>query len=157
MKKIKIDLVNDSEVAEAAAIIDANELFKRYEFCGKEAEILFGREMKKEGNYFYKAMLEDQMAGVAWVANNGAFLRSSYLRLIAIHPRHQGCGVGEALVKAYEKDRPHPHGVFLLVTKDNLPARKFYEKMGYRHIGDLPNYIKNGIDEAIYFKDQDQI
>ena len=37
-------------------------------------------------------------------------------------------------------------------TTDNVGARRFYERHGYRHVGDLPGLARPGIDEALYWK-----
>jgi ribosomal protein S18 acetylase RimI-like enzyme len=40
----------------------------------------------------------------------------------------------------------------LLATTDNTDARHFYERHGYRHVGDLPGLARAGLDEALYWK-----
>jgi ribosomal protein S18 acetylase RimI-like enzyme len=42
--------------------------------------------------------------------------------------------------------------LYLLVTTDNLRARAFYERHGYRHVGDLPGLVWPDLDEALYHK-----
>jgi RimJ/RimL family protein N-acetyltransferase len=42
--------------------------------------------------------------------------------------------------------------LYLLATTDNLGARRFYERHGYRHVGDLPDLVWPGLDEALYHK-----
>jgi ribosomal protein S18 acetylase RimI-like enzyme len=39
-----------------------------------------------------------------------------------------------------------------LVTSDNVRARRFYERHGYRKVGELPELVHPGIDEALYHK-----
>jgi ribosomal protein S18 acetylase RimI-like enzyme len=39
-----------------------------------------------------------------------------------------------------------------LVTKSNRRARAFYERHGYKHVGDLPGFVRPTIDETLYLK-----
>ena len=42
--------------------------------------------------------------------------------------------------------------VFLLVSEWNTRAQRFYERRGYRRIGDVPDYVRVGITEVLYRK-----
>jgi len=42
--------------------------------------------------------------------------------------------------------------MFLLVSDFNKRAQKFYKNLGYMEVGRIPDYIKEGITELIYFK-----
>ena len=42
--------------------------------------------------------------------------------------------------------------LYLLATTDNFAARRFYERHGYRHVGDLPGLVVPDLDEALYHK-----
>jgi hypothetical protein len=44
------------------------------------------------------------------------------------------------------------HHVFLLVTDSNSSAQRFYRRLGYTHIGAIPDYVVPGITELIFFK-----
>jgi ribosomal protein S18 acetylase RimI-like enzyme len=78
---------------------------------------------------------------------------AAYLRLLLVTPAHQGRGLGEALLRAAEaRARAAANEMVLLVTADNLGARRFYERAGYRHVGDLPSFTAPGLDEALYHK-----
>lgn len=93
-----------------------------------------------------------QLLGFSWVMPKGAFGRSAYLRLLAIHPDHHRCGLGLALMRHNEQLTLSPNGLCLLVTSTNTAARQFYERLDYQQVGLLPSYVKPGIDECLYLK-----
>ncbi len=68
-------------------------------------------------------------------------------------PEAQGRGVGTLLMDAAEDEifRAGPN-VFLLVTATNTRAQRFYERRGYRRIGEIADYIQPGITEVLYRK-----
>ena len=42
--------------------------------------------------------------------------------------------------------------VFLVTTTVNEGAVKFYQKIGYKIIGTIPDFVKKGLDEFIFWK-----
>jgi len=97
---------------------------------------------------------EDAQAveGFAWFVTKAAFARSGYLRLIAVHPSAHGNGVGRALLEQIEAQHLSPAGIVLLTSSHNHSAQRFYETLGYQKVGLLPDYVKPGLHECIYFK-----
>ncbi len=62
-----------------------------------------------------------------------------YLDSLAVWPEYRHCGIGRALLKAGIANAAaagKPAG--LLVDKENAGARKMYEAMGFRKVGDRP-------------------
>lgn len=62
-----------------------------------------------------------------------------YLDSLAVWPEYRHCGIGRALLKAGMANAAaagKPAG--LLVDKENIGARKMYEAMGFRKVGDRP-------------------
>jgi ribosomal protein S18 acetylase RimI-like enzyme len=90
--------------------------------------------------------------GFAWFVPRGTFDRSGYLRLLAVDARHRRAGVGARLMEALESRFLAPGGITLLVTSTNAPARAFYESRGYVHRGDLPDYVRPGVTECLYYR-----
>jgi ribosomal protein S18 acetylase RimI-like enzyme len=87
--------------------------------------------------------------GVCWVMPSAAF-GHAYLRLIALVPDAQGAGWGGKLMDCAEAEaRKNERHLFLLVTKDNDGARRFYARRGYVETGVLPGYVREGVDEVI--------
>ncbi len=83
----------------------------------------------------------------------GTFGHSGYVWAIGVAPEAQGRGVGARLMDAAEAEifRRGPN-VFLLVAAFNSGAQRFYERRGYRRIGEIPDYARKGITEILYRK-----
>ncbi len=65
--------------------------------------------------------------------------KTMYLDQIVVAPEHWGSDVARVLVD--EAKRLSPRGADLLVNKDNFRAIKFYEKHGFRYVGEDKNPV----------------
>lgn len=100
-----------------------------------------------------RAPMEGQAVGLAWVIATRAFAGAAYLRLLLVDEAHHGRGIGGWLLERSEEEaRAWANHLYLLATTDNAPARRFYERRGYRYVGDLPELARPGVDEALYHK-----
>lgn len=91
--------------------------------------------------------------GLAWLIRTRILNFGAYLRLLLVGESYLGRGLGERLLRAAEaRLSDGSNHLYLLVTRDNSGARRFYERHGYRHVGDLPELVLPGIDEALYHK-----
>ncbi len=92
-------------------------------------------------------------SGFAWVIPSRILTGAAYLRLLLVHGERQRTGLGSRLlVEAEAGARRWANHLVLLVTTDNADARRFYERHGYRHVGDLPGFAVPALDEALYQK-----
>ncbi|MGW4564205.1 N-acetyltransferase family protein [Streptomyces sp. NPDC004561] len=67
------------------------------------------------------------------------------LYAIYVNPAHIGGGVGRTLLERAEgQRRDHPR-MLLWVVKDNAPARRFYERAGYRPDGAEEPFVVDGV------------
>jgi GNAT superfamily N-acetyltransferase len=90
--------------------------------------------------------------GMAWLTfAPGVLNGAAYLRLLLVASPGEGRGA-ELLEATEEEARTRARHLYLLVTKDNAGARRFYERHGYRHVGDLPALVWPDLDEALYHK-----
>lgn len=106
----------------------------------------------EQGNLFV-AMVQDVCTGFMFYITNGAFHSFPYLHLIAVKEEYRGKGIGKQLVKYFEKisDR----GKFFLAVADfNLNAKRFYESIGYRQVGEISGLYREGITEYIMMKEK---
>ena len=91
--------------------------------------------------------------GLAWVIVSRILTGAAYLRLLLVADGRQRRGLGGRLLAAAESEaRTAANHLLLLVTTGNVGARRFYERRGYRHVGDLPGLARPGLDEALYQK-----
>jgi GNAT superfamily N-acetyltransferase len=90
---------------------------------------------------------------MAWIVPSRILTEAAYLRLLLVGEERQRAGVGAGLLAAAETAaREVANHLVLLATTDNAGARRFYERHGYRHVGDLPGLARPGLDEALYWK-----
>jgi RimJ/RimL family protein N-acetyltransferase len=117
--------------------------------------------LAEEAGWFarlYAAILDgDAVASVA--AENGRAVGSCVIQRrerhvetraigslgLLVGPDHRGKGVGSKLiVDAIARSRGTFEVIVLTVRADNLPARKLYERVGFRNFGALPHGFRRG-------------
>lgn len=98
------------------------------------------------------AEIEGRAVGFAHLLLKGGFGRSGYLKLLSVDEAARTRGVGAALMAEAESRLLRPNGLFLLCTHTNAVARRFYERLGYRQVGEVPDYLTPGLAEVIYFR-----
>jgi ribosomal protein S18 acetylase RimI-like enzyme len=91
--------------------------------------------------------------GLAWCLREGAFGRSTYLRILGVQASHTGLGIGATLLARAEQIAAETtDALFLLVSDFNVEAQRFYQRQGYRQIGAIPGYVLPDVTELIYWK-----
>lgn len=92
-------------------------------------------------------------AGRTVVAYGGMWLMvdEAHITTFAVHPGWRRQGIGERLLLAFldlAVDR-HAHEATLEVRLSNLPARRLYEKFGFRPVGLRPHYYSDDNEDAL--------
>jgi len=97
------------------------------------------------------ARLEGEIIGVLILHLSGPL--NGYIQTIAVHPDWRQRGLGRQMM-AFAEDRifRQSPNVFLCVTAFNMRALKFYEALGYRRAGELPDYLAKGFAEILMRK-----
>ena len=75
----------------------------------------------------------------------------AHITTFAVHPAWRRQGIGERLLIAFldlALDR-HAHEATLEVRLSNLPARRLYEKYGFRPVGLRPRYYTDDNEDAL--------
>lgn len=111
-------------------------------------------EALKERDQLVVALDGGDPLGLAWVITTRALDRAAYLRLLLVAEGQQSRGLGAALLADAER-RARASGcrhLVLLVTTANRRARTFYAGHGYRHVGNLPGFVRPGTGESLYVK-----
>ena len=77
----------------------------------------------------------------------------SYISLLCIAPEYQRKGVGGKLLKhAEDHIFTYDHNIMLYATSFNHSAISFYEKNGYKKVGEITDYNYTGHHEYMYRK-----
>jgi GNAT superfamily N-acetyltransferase len=100
------------------------------------------------------ALEDGEPLGLAWVITTRALDHAAYLRLLLVAEGQRSHGLGAALLADAER-RARASGcrhLVLLVTTANRRARTFYARHGYRHVGNLPGFVRPAIGESLYVK-----
>jgi GNAT superfamily N-acetyltransferase len=104
------------------------------------------------GDLILVSRQSEDLQGFAWVSFGPRILNgAAYLRLLLVASPGQGEGT-RLLLAVEEAARTFANHLYLLATTDNVGARRFYALHGYRHVGDLPDLVVPGLDEALYHK-----
>jgi ribosomal-protein-alanine N-acetyltransferase len=103
-------------------------------------------------------------AGEVWVARHGGIARGfvilvlqgafvGYIQIVCVAADARSSGIGSRLVRFAEERifRQFPN-VFLCVSSINPRARQLYERLGYRLVGELDDYLVRGYSEFLMRK-----
>jgi [ribosomal protein S18]-alanine N-acetyltransferase len=113
-----------------------------------EASLRIVRDPTRE---VYVARDGREIVGFVILCMTGAFI--GYVQTICIHPDRRGQGHGSRLVEFAEQRilRESPN-IFMCVSSFNHEARRLYERLGYRVVGELTDYIVQGHSEILLRK-----
>ncbi len=136
-----------------ATLMAASPLLRRYGVTQEAALAALERAWGAGDLLLAARAAEEPPVGLAWVITSPMLAGAAYLRLLLVAESTQGSGLGARLLAAAEGGaRERANHMFLLVAADNAGARRFYERWGYRHVGDLPEHAVAAIHEALYHK-----
>ena len=117
---------------------------------GLTAEQIFQR-LTNPAREVHVAELEHQAVGVLVLHLDGPL--NGYVQTVATHSGWRGRGLGTRLMSFAEERifRQSPN-VFLCVSSFNHRAQKFYERLGYESVGELPDFLVPGHSEILLRK-----
>jgi GNAT superfamily N-acetyltransferase len=131
----------------------ASPLLERYGTTRRTALVALRRGRASGDRVIVAAAPDGRLVGMAWVLPSRILTGAAYLRLLLVVEGRQEAGAGAALLAAAEAAaRAVANHLALLASTGNARARRFYERHGYRHVGDLPGLARAGLDEALYWK-----
>lgn len=144
--------MTQDDLPAVAAIMARNALWQRYGVTLASAAQRLQRGLEN-GATIAVAEAEGQIAGFVWYVVEGAFQRSGYIMLFGVAPDAHGQGIGRALLSHAEAALfAVSPSIILLVSDFNREAQRFYQRHGYTQVGALPDYVRPGVSELIYFK-----
>lgn len=101
----------------------------------------------------YVCIVQSNTAGFLIFTPEPVFARGGYLRAIGVDPAMRRHGIGSALLSFAEQETARlSQNLFLCVSSFNRQAQKFYKGQGYTHAGNLPDLIRQGETERIFWK-----
>ena len=85
---------------------------------------------------------------------NGVFGSYPYLHIVAVKEECRNLGIGKQLMKFFEDNASGSPlaKYFLTVDGFNSRAKKLYENLGYKCVGELTDFYKNGINCYLMMK-----
>ncbi len=105
-------------------------------------------ELRDPSCFWLAVLTEDDLAGYAGMRT---VLDEGYISNIAVAPVLRRQGVGQSLVEALirEGERRQLSFLTLEVRMGNAPARRLYERMGFREVGVRPGYYEKPREDAL--------
>jgi [ribosomal protein S18]-alanine N-acetyltransferase len=106
-----------------------------------------------EGDYreLFVVEFENELAGFVIMQTQGTF--KGYIQTICISEAWRGMGVGTWLLKFSEnRILSYSPNVFICVSSFNKGAIHLYEQLGFKRVGELENFVKEGFTELLYRK-----
>ena len=130
-----------------------SEIYTRYFQDGRLSRSL---ERAAQNGELYLACDETgRLLGAMKVTMRGFCGLYPYLGLLGVHADSRGLGVGAFLMEQLEKMalESGARRVTLMVSDFNKGGQRFYERLGYWKLGQIPDAAKAGITELVMIKD----
>lgn len=112
-----------------------------------------GRYLRRMARAKQVLVAEDKGDVLGILVHQPDFLLGRFIALLAVRPKAGGRGLGSALVARIEKETFKTRR-WLYVSSDsaNLPAARFYKKLGFARAARLPGLIREGRTEILWRK-----
>jgi [ribosomal protein S18]-alanine N-acetyltransferase len=107
---------------------------------------------RRPDHLLFVARDADGPCGFALVNPRGV-AGAPYLAAIAVARDQRSRGVGAALLEYCERQAAQvSRHFFLCVSSFNRRAQAFYERQGYRRVGEFEDYVVDGASELLMYK-----
>jgi [ribosomal protein S18]-alanine N-acetyltransferase len=140
-------LASDSEAESCAHLMAGSEPWLT---LGRTYETSL-RLLQDRTREVYVARDSAGLAGFLILCMTGAFV--GFIQTVLVHPTRRGQGIGSRLLDfAEQRILQQSPNVFMCVSSFNHGARRLYERLGYKVIGELSDYIVEGHSEILLRK-----
>jgi ribosomal-protein-alanine N-acetyltransferase len=147
---LKIVPMKQAHIRACEAIVAASDPWK---LLGERVSFRRALAGNRTGTAAYVCTRGPVTAGFILFIPEPVFARGGYLRAIGVDSGFRQLGIGRLLLSFAElKTSKHSTHLFLCVSSFNRSAQAFYKSCGYTRVGTLPDFIKPGASEYIYWK-----
>lgn len=111
--------------------------------------------LKKDGRtkYWYYTNETDGVVGAGAVEKLPDTKDGYFLGWFAVHKDYRQQGLGRKIIEKVERYVRSQKGRFITIdTGEDNKAQIFYEKVGYKKVGFIPEYFDNQVAKIIYYK-----
>jgi [ribosomal protein S18]-alanine N-acetyltransferase len=148
MRDIAISPLTDADREWAARLFAESDPWRRLGITVEQCREVCG----DPGYLAFVARFNNERCGVIVLQKRGV-AGAPYIKSIAVAAAQRSSGVGAALVEFAESlFRPEARHIFLCVSSFNRRARAFYERLGYKPVGQFDDYIVAGESEVLMHK-----
>ena len=145
--------LQESHINQCVEIMLNNALWQHYGVTQANAQLQFLEGLTSSDAQIVVAVDTHTVTGFIWYYLHGTFHSGGYIRLIGVHPNFHNKGIGGHLMAFAETTiAEQSKHIFLLSSDFNQAAHRFYERLGYRAVGSLPDFAREGISEVIFMK-----
>ena len=112
-----------------------------------------GRYLRRMASQHQVLVAEEENRVLGIAVFQPDFLLGRFIALLAVRPEAGGRGLGRALVERIE-NATFAKRRWLYVSSDsaNLPAARFYRKLGFARVARLPGLVRDGRTEILWRK-----
>jgi ribosomal protein S18 acetylase RimI-like enzyme len=99
----------------------------------------------------YVARLDEQVVGCLLLEMRGQL--NGFIRAICVDSDFRGRSIGTKMIDMIERRvfKASPN-LFIMVSSFNFGAKKLYERLGFKEVGVLKDYVVKGSDELLLRK-----
>ena len=150
---IHIQLADSKYIDCCVEILQNSDLGKAYFSDHKKAADMLAYAVEQKDVYIALDKNENCL-GFIYFMTKGVFGSYPYLHILAVKEEYRNYGIGRQLIKFFEDNASDSSSAkyFLTVDDFNQRAKNLYESLGYKCIGELPDFYKEGINCYLMMK-----
>lgn len=147
-EKMIISTTTDPKVkSHCAYMMSINDPWITLEMNFEQCLPAFEGPLKK----IYIAEINNKIAGFVIIQTVGTF--KGYIQTICVSEEFRGKGIGKKLLQFCENTiLKYSPNIFICVSSFNKGAAKLYYDFGFKFVGELDNFVKEGFTELLLRK-----
>lgn len=152
-KEVHIQLADVNYIDSCRDILQNSDIGKVY-FSDREKATKMLTYAVGQKNVYVASDENENCLGFIYYMPNGVFGSYPYLHIIAVKEEYRSNGIGKQLIKFFEDNASDYSSTkyFLTVDDFNPRAKKLYESLGYKCVGELTDFYKKGINCFLMMK-----